>query len=72
MSIGCSPEAVITLVSDVIVLVYRLLEGDLTTRFVLKVVAIFLIAGAACIYLMLTLREGAEVSARVAGAGEAA
>ena len=50
--------AVITLVSDVITLVFFLLEGELTTRFVLKVVALFLIAGSACVYLMLTLREG--------------
>lgn len=50
--------ALVTLVSDVITLVYYLLEGELTTRFVLKVVALFLVAGSACLYLALTLREG--------------
>ena len=49
--------AVVTLVTDVITLVFFVLEGELTTRFVLKVVALFLIAGSACLYLALTLRE---------------
>ena len=48
--------ASVTLVSDVITLIYFLLEGDLTTRFVLKVIALFVIAGAAFVYLALTLR----------------
>lgn len=63
---------VVTLVSDVIALVYRLLEGDLTTRFVLKAAAIFVIAGAACVYLLLTLREGAQAEPDASAVGEAA
>ena len=55
--------AVITLVTDIITLVFFMLEGELTTHFVLKVVALFLIAGSACIYLALTLREGQRTAA---------
>lgn len=58
--------AVITLVADVITLVFFLLEGELTTRFVLKVVALFLIAGSACIYLVQTLRESERLAPEVA------
>ena len=58
--------AVLTLVIDVITLVYFMLEGELTTRFVLKVVALFLIAGSACVYLGLTLREGRALRAKEA------
>lgn len=49
--------AAATLVSDIIALVYFLLEGELTTRFLLKVVALFVIAGTAFVYLGLTLRD---------------
>ena len=47
----------VTLASDVIALIYYLFEGELTARFVLKVVALFVITGAAFLYLALTLRE---------------
>ena len=48
--------ASIALGADVITLVFRLLEGELTTRFILKVVALLVVAGLAFIYYFLSLR----------------
>jgi hypothetical protein len=45
---------------DVITLVFRLLEGELTTRFVLKVVALLVVAGLAFIYYFLSLRMSVD------------
>lgn len=45
------------LVGDVIALVHRLLEGELTTRFVLKVVVVAVIAGVALGYYLWDLRQ---------------
>ena len=53
----------VTLLSDVIALVYRLFEGELTTRFLLKVVVLALITGTAFVYLALTLRSVSETKA---------
>jgi hypothetical protein len=50
----------VTLISDVITLVYHLFEGELSTRFLLKVAALFVITGAILAYLVLTLRERPE------------
>jgi hypothetical protein len=53
----------ITILSDVITLVFYLFEGELTLRFVLKVVVLFVIAAAVFLYLLLTLRERPEPAA---------
>jgi hypothetical protein len=50
----------VALVSDVITLIYYLFEGELSLRFVLKVVALFLVVGSAFLYLALTLKSDAE------------
>jgi len=50
----------VTLVTDVITLVYYLFEGELSLRFVLKVLALFLVVGSVCVYLALTLKSDAE------------
>ncbi|MGD9724290.1 MAG: DUF5671 domain-containing protein [Pirellulales bacterium] len=53
--------AAVTLLGNAITVVYYLVEGDLTTRFLLKVAVLFVIAGASFVYLALTLRSEAEV-----------
>ena len=50
----------VTLAADVITLIYFLLEGQLTVRFLLKVTVLFLIAGSLVVYLALTLRSETE------------
>ena len=50
--------AAIALVSDMITLVYNLLGGELTLRFVLKVVIVGAIAGSIFSYYLLDLRRG--------------
>lgn len=45
---------------DVIALIYFLLEGQLTTRFLLKAAVLFLIAGSLVLYLVFTLRSETE------------
>ena len=50
----------ITLVSDVIALIYQLLEGELSARFLLKVATLFVITAAAFTYFALNLRETEE------------
>lgn len=49
-----------TLIGDLITLLFSLLQGDLTTTFVLKVLVIFVLAGATFLYYFLTLRMQAE------------
>jgi hypothetical protein len=46
----------ITIASDVITLVYYLLEGELSARFLLKALAVFVVAGLAFSYFLLSLR----------------
>jgi hypothetical protein len=53
----------VTIMGDVITVVYYLVEGDLTVRFLLKVAALFVVTGGIFIYLALTLR--AEGEARI-------
>jgi hypothetical protein len=53
----------VTLLGDVITLVYFLFEGELTLRFVLKVAVLFVITGAVFVYLALTLRGTKEARA---------
>jgi hypothetical protein len=53
--------AAVTLLGNAITVVYYLVEGDLTVRFMLKVLVLFVTAGAIFIYLALTLRSEAEV-----------
>lgn len=50
----------ITLSGDVMTLIYFLLEGQLTVRFVLKAAVLFVIAGGLVGYLALTLRSEAR------------
>ncbi len=50
----------VTLAADVITLIYFLLEGQLTVRFLLKVTVLFLIAGNLVLYLAFTLRSETE------------
>lgn len=50
----------ITLAGDVMTLIYYLLEGQLTVRFVLKAAVLFLIAGSLVLYLAFTLRSETE------------
>ena len=50
----------VTIMGDVITVVYYLVEGDLTVRFLLKVVALFVVTGGIFIYLALTLRSEGE------------
>ena len=44
-------------------LIYYLLEGQLTARFVLKAAVLFLIAGSLVLYLAYTLRSEAKTEA---------
>ncbi len=53
----------VIILADVITVVYYLVEGDLTIRFLLKVGVLFLITGALFVYLALTLRWEGEASA---------
>jgi hypothetical protein len=46
----------VTIMADVITVVFYVVEGDLTVRFLLKVAALLLVVGALFIYLALTLR----------------
>jgi hypothetical protein len=50
----------VTILTDVIIVVYYLVEGDLTARFLLKVLVLFVITGALSVYLILVLRSEAE------------
>jgi len=52
--------ASIALGGDVITLVFRLLEGELTARFLLKVLVVLIVAGLAFVYYFLSLRLPAE------------
>jgi hypothetical protein len=50
----------VTILTDVIVVVYYLVEGDLTVRFLLKVLALLGITAGLFVYLALVLRSEAE------------
>jgi Domain of unknown function (DUF5671) len=52
------------LIGDVTTLVYNALGGELTIRFVLKVVTVGLIAGTAFVYYLRDLRQDEVESAR--------
>jgi hypothetical protein len=52
----------VTILANVITVVYFLVEGDLTVRFLLKVAVLLLITGAMLVYLALTLRYEGEAS----------
>jgi len=52
----------VTLMSDVICTVYYLVEGDLTTRFLLKVLVLFVVTGGVFLYLALVLRSESEAT----------
>ncbi len=53
----------ITLSADAMTLIYYLLEGQLTARFLLRVTALFLIAGGLVGYLAYTLRSESQLEA---------
>ncbi len=46
----------VTIMANVITVVYYLVEGDLTVRFLLKVAVLLVVTGRLFIYLALTLR----------------
>lgn len=50
----------VTIMTDVICVVYYLVEGDLTVHFLLKVLALLVITGAIFLYLLLVLRSESE------------
>jgi hypothetical protein len=50
----------VTIMTDLICVVYYLVEGELTVRFLLKVLALFVITGAIFLYLALVLRSESE------------
>lgn len=52
----------VTIMADVITAVYYLVEGDLTVRFLLKVLALLVVTGSLFVYLALTLRSESEAS----------
>jgi hypothetical protein len=52
----------VTLMADVITVVYYLVEGDLTIRFVLKVGVLFVVTAALFVYLALVLRAEGEAA----------
>ncbi len=53
----------VTIMSDVICVVYYLVEGDLTVRFLFKVLVLFVITGSIFLYLSLVLRSESEAAA---------
>jgi hypothetical protein len=52
--------AAVTMLTDVICVVYYLVEGDLTVRFLLKVLALLVVTGGVFVYLALVLRSEGE------------
>jgi Domain of unknown function (DUF5671) len=50
----------VTILTDVITAVYYFVEGDLTVRFLLKVLVLLVITGAVFVYLLLVLRSETE------------
>jgi Domain of unknown function (DUF5671) len=52
----------VTILTDLICAVYYLVEGDLTVRFLLKVLTLFIITGAVFLYLALVLRAESEAA----------
>jgi hypothetical protein len=53
----------VTIMTDVICVVYFLVEGDLTIRFLLKVLTLLVITGSITLYLSLVLRSESEAAA---------
>lgn len=53
----------VTIMTDLICVVYYLVEGDLTVRFLSKVLALFVITGVIFLYLSLVLRSESEAAA---------
>ena len=54
--------AAVTILTDLITLVYYAFDGELTLRFLLKVGVLFVVAGAVFLYLALTLRGEREAA----------
>lgn len=50
----------VTLAANTITLVYYLFEGELSTRFLLKVATLFLVTGGSLVYLRIAMREPAS------------
>ena len=49
--------AAIVIIGDLVALIYNLLEGELTARFILKVLAVFFIAGSVFGYYFMDIRK---------------
>ena len=52
----------VTILANVVTVIYFLVEGDLTVRFLLKVAVLLLITGSLLVYLALTLRHEGKAS----------
>lgn len=52
----------VTIMTDLICVVYYLVEGDLTARFLLKVLTLLVVTGATFLYLSLVLRSESEAA----------
>lgn len=60
----------LTILIDLITLVYRFFEGELSTRFLLKVFVLLVITGAVILYLAYTLQGGPAAQEVSAGDGD--
>jgi len=49
--------AAVVIIGDLVSLVFKFLDGEITTRFILKVLSVFLIAGSVFYYYFLSLRN---------------
>lgn len=54
--------AAIVIVGDLVSLVFRFLNGDLTIQFILKIVAVFIIAAAVFVYYLWNIRKSVPAS----------
>lgn len=52
--------AAIIIIGDLVALIYNLLEGEITLRFILKVLAVFFVAGSTFAYYLWDVRRYAE------------
>lgn len=52
--------AALAIMGDVITLVFNLLEGELSVRFILKVLVVFILAGVTFVYYFLSMRSSPE------------
>ena len=62
----------LALVGDLVALIFHFLQGELTTRFLLKVAVVLVLAGTAFAYYLRDLRQDEEEPAPDPAAAEAA